>query len=157
MWMFTLLVGWAIFLIKDKLYERKIEVALVQQWERGNGGPRQTDVPCKAAPPPSFWTEGITAKMAAWAPGPQGLTSCMLPDTISLNPTSKWIFRPWHNSSSSLPVLLTTSLSVSVSHFFYFPYVGHGEVGVGCIIFQIPLSKTGFRCFIELGVWGSSL
>lgn len=40
-----------IFLIKDKLYERKIEVALVQQWERGNGGSRQTDLPCKAPPP----------------------------------------------------------------------------------------------------------
>lgn len=35
-----------IFLIKDKLYERKTEVALVQQWERGNGGSQQTDVPC---------------------------------------------------------------------------------------------------------------
>lgn len=39
-----------IFLIKDKLYERKIAVALVQQWERGNGGSRQTDVPCKENP-----------------------------------------------------------------------------------------------------------
>lgn len=40
-----------IFLIKDKLHERKIEVALVQQWERGNGGSQWTDVPCKATPP----------------------------------------------------------------------------------------------------------
>lgn len=40
-----------IFLIKDKLYERKIEVLLVQQWERGNSRSQQTDVPCKAIPP----------------------------------------------------------------------------------------------------------
>lgn len=40
-----------IFLIKDKLYEGKIEVALAQQWERGNGGSQQTDVSCKAPPP----------------------------------------------------------------------------------------------------------
>ena len=31
-----------IFLIKDKLYERKIEVTLVQQWERGNSGSQQS-------------------------------------------------------------------------------------------------------------------
>lgn len=43
-----------IFLIKDKLYERKIEAELVQQWERGNGGSQQTDVPCKATPPRAF-------------------------------------------------------------------------------------------------------
>lgn len=42
-----------IFLIKDKLYERKIEAELVQQWERGNGRSQQTDVPCKAFPPSS--------------------------------------------------------------------------------------------------------
>lgn len=55
-----------IFVIKDKLYERKIEVTLVQQWERGNGGSQQTDVPCKAIPPlPSCCTERVTAKMAA--------------------------------------------------------------------------------------------
>lgn len=51
-----------IFLIKDKLYERKIEVALVQQWERGNGGSWQTDV---KQSPPSRCTKGVTAKMAA--------------------------------------------------------------------------------------------
>lgn len=110
-----------ISLIKDKLYDIKIEVALVQQWERGNGGSLQTDVPCN--PPPPLLTEGVTAKMAAWAPGPQGLTLCKLPDTISLNLASKLIFRPWHNSSSS-PVLLTTSLSVSVFQCFYFPQSG---------------------------------
>lgn len=53
-----------IFLIKDKLYERKTEVALVQQWERGNGGSQQTDVPCTPPPPPRC-TKGVTAKMAA--------------------------------------------------------------------------------------------
>lgn len=35
-----------IFLIKDKPYKRKIVVALVQHWERGNGGSLQTDVSC---------------------------------------------------------------------------------------------------------------
>lgn len=54
-----------IFLIKDKLHGRKIEAALEQQWERGNGWSQQTDVPCKANSPLCCCAEGVTAKMAA--------------------------------------------------------------------------------------------
>lgn len=41
-----------IFLIRDKLFERKTEVALVQRWERGNGESQQTDVPFTSPPLP---------------------------------------------------------------------------------------------------------
>lgn len=44
-----------IFLIKDKLFERKTEVALVQRWERGNGESQQTDVPFTSPPPSPGW------------------------------------------------------------------------------------------------------
>lgn len=55
-----------IFLIKDKRKNgRKIEVALEQQWERGNGWSQQTDVPCKANSPLCCCAEGVTANMAA--------------------------------------------------------------------------------------------
>lgn len=113
--------------------------------------------------PLPFCTKGVTAKMAARAPGLQGMTLRMLPDTISLNPTSKWIFRPWHNSSSSLPVLLTTSLSVSVVSLLLFSQCGPrgGWCGVphlsnSCEFKMVSLVFED-ECLMRLGVWGSSL
>lgn len=70
--------------IKDKLYERKIEASLLQQWERGNGESQQTDVPWNPCTPPLTRPhqsqKGLTAKMAAWAPVLRVLTPCMLSD-----------------------------------------------------------------------------
>lgn len=56
-----------------------------------------------------------SAWVAAWAPGLQSLTLHMLPDTMSLNPTSKWIIRPWHNFS---PLFLSSSQNLPPSWFF---------------------------------------
>lgn len=82
--------------------------------------------------------KGLTAKMAAWALVLRVLTLCMLPDTIS---QKKCVFRSWHNFSSSLPVLLATSLSVSTVHLsVIFSNVGHWEDSAVWPIFQIPVS-----------------
>lgn len=40
-----------IFLIKDKLSERKTDIPPQSTWERGNDGSQQTRVPCEAACP----------------------------------------------------------------------------------------------------------
>lgn len=141
MGMFTLLVDGAICFWSKINCMKKIEVALVQQWERGNGRSQQTDVPCKATPTsPLHWRSHC--QDGCLSSRPAGLDPVHAANTISLNPTSKWIFRPWHNSSSSLPALLTTSFSVSL---LLFSLCGTFGGWCGCLIFQISMSEAGFR------------
>lgn len=127
--------------IKDKLYERKIEASLLQQWERGNGESQQTYVPWN--PPARANSPPPTPKRTDCQDG------CLSSSAAGLDPvhaarhhfSKKCVFRSWHNFSSSLPVLLATSLSVSTFHLsVIFSNVGHWEDSAVWPIFQIPVS-----------------